>query len=64
MAYDMDGAFNDVSIRLTRGTPVEDVIQRIDTVLEPYGGLGAFARKDQLSHMLLESDIEGLRTWG
>jgi putative ABC transport system permease protein len=64
MAYDMDGAFNDVSIGLTRGTPVEDVIHRIDSVLEPYGGLGAFARKDQLSNMLLESDIQGLRTAG
>ena len=29
-AYDMKGGFNDVSIGLTRGTPVEDVIRRID----------------------------------
>jgi putative ABC transport system permease protein len=40
------------------------VIYRVDELLEPYGSLGAFARKDQLSHMLLESDIEGLRTMG
>ena len=38
------------------------MIYRVDQLLEPYGGLGAFARKDQLSHLLLESDIEGLRT--
>ena len=63
-AYDMDEAFNDVAIGLTRGTPVEEVIHRIDTVLEPYGCLGAFARKDQLSNMLLESDIQGLRSAG
>ena len=34
-AYDMKGGFNDVSIGLTRGTPVEDVIRRIDILLEP-----------------------------
>lgn len=63
-AYDMDGAFNDVAISLIRGASVEDVIQRVDLLLAPYGSLGAFARKDQLSHMLLESDIEGLRSTG
>ena len=30
IAYDMDGAFNDIAISLTRGTPVDEVIQRID----------------------------------
>jgi putative ABC transport system permease protein len=64
MAYDMDGAFNDVTMSLSHGTSPEDVIYRVDRLLEPYGCLGAFARKDQLSHMLLESDIEGLRTMG
>jgi putative ABC transport system permease protein len=64
MAYDMEGAFNDVTLSLSHGTSPENVIYRIDELLEPYGCLGAFARKDQLSHMLLESDIEGLRTMG
>lgn len=64
MAYDMDGAFNDVTLSLSHGTSPESVIYRLDELLEPYGCLGAFARKDQLSHMLLESDIEGLRTMG
>src|SRR3954470_18822976 len=63
-AYDMDGAFNDIAIGLTRGTSVEDVIRRIDILLEPWGCLGAFPRKDQLSNLLLESDIQGLRSAG
>src|SRR6478735_2647438 len=63
-AYDMKGGFNDVSIGLTRGTPVEDVIRRIDILLEPWGCLGAFARKDQLSNLLLESDIQSLKSAG
>ena len=63
-AYDMDGAFNDVTFSLQRDASVEEVIYRVDQLLDRYGGLGAFARKDQLSHLLLESDIQGLKTVG
>ena len=48
----------------SHGASADEVIYRVDRLLEPYGGLGAFARKDQLSHLLLESDIQGLRTAG
>ncbi|MEX0612321.1 MAG: FtsX-like permease family protein, partial [Pirellulales bacterium] len=51
-------------VSLSRGASAEEVIHRMDRLLEPYGSLGAFARKDQLSHLLLESDIQGLRTVG
>lgn len=64
MAFDMEGAFNDVSIGMMRGSDIEDVIFRLDQLIDPYGGLGAYGRRDQLSHMLLESDIEGLKTTG
>lgn len=63
-AFDMEGAFNDVTLSLRRGVSEDEVIFKIDEILEPYGGLGAFAREDQLSHMLLESDIQGLRSTG
>jgi putative ABC transport system permease protein len=63
-AYDMDGAFNDAAFSLQRDASEEEVIYRVDQLLDPYGGFGAFARKDQLSHLLLESDIQGLRTVG
>jgi putative ABC transport system permease protein len=63
-AYDMKGGFNDVAIGLTRGTPVEEVIKRVDALLDRWGCLGAFPRKDQLSNLLLESDIQGLRSAG
>jgi putative ABC transport system permease protein len=63
-AYDMEGAFNDVAMSLSHGVSDQEVIHRIDLLLEPYGGLGAYARKDQLSHLLLESDIQGLRSAG
>jgi putative ABC transport system permease protein len=63
-AYDMHDGFNDISIALVRGAPAEDVIHRVDNLMETYGCLGAFARKDQLSNLLLESDIQSLKSAG
>jgi putative ABC transport system permease protein len=63
-AYDMDGAFNDVAFSLQKGASIDEVIHRADLILEPYGCLGAYGRKDQLSHLLLEGDIQGLRSAG
>ncbi len=64
MAYDMDGAFNDLALKLMRGANVEDVIQRVDRLIEPYGGLGAFDRKDQMSHQFVNNEIEQNRNMG
>ena len=61
-AYNMEGAFNDVSFTLVEGAIVDDVIQRIDRVLARYGGLGAYARKDQTSNRFLSEELKGLET--
>ncbi len=63
-AYDMDGAFNDVTLRLMSGASEQEVIARLDELLERYGGVGAYARKDQASHFFLNSEIQGLRGMG
>lgn len=61
-AFDMDGAFNDVTLTLTRGVAEEDVITRLDDLLAPYGGLGAHGREDQLSHRFLSEELKQQRT--
>ncbi len=61
-AYDMDGAFNDVSLTLAPRTDEKDVIARLDAVLAPYGGAGAVGRVDQISHRFLSEELRGLRT--
>ncbi|MFA9478344.1 ABC transporter permease [Phycisphaerales bacterium AB-hyl4] len=63
-AYDMEGAFNDVTLGLQRGASEADVLRRLDMILEPYGGLGAFGRDDQLSHRFLSDEIQGLYAMG
>jgi putative ABC transport system permease protein len=61
-AYDMDGAFNDVSLTLARGIDAQDVIDRLDDILKPYGGIGAFSRKNQLSHRFLSEELKQQKT--
>jgi len=60
-AYNMDGAFNDVSLRLARGAREEDVIERLDELLDRSGGLGAVGRADQISHRFLSEEFRQLR---
>lgn len=61
-AYDMDGAFNNVSLTLSKGGNAQDVIDRLDELLKPYGGIGAYARKDQLSNRFLTEELKQQRT--
>lgn len=61
-AYDMDGAFNDISLTLSKGVHEQDVIDRLDDVLKPYGGGGAYARKDQFSNRFLSEELKQQRT--
>ncbi len=58
--FDLDGAFNSVSLRLLPEANVTAVIERLDDLLKPYGGTGAFARKDQISNAFLDSELIGL----
>ncbi len=61
-AYDLKGAFNNVSLVLERNTNRAQVIQQLDRVLERYGGVGAIARKDQLSNWFVMNEMEQLKT--
>lgn len=59
-AFDMDGAFNDVTLSLAPGASQPQVIFRLDRLLEDYGGLGAYGRRDQLSHRFVSDEITSL----
>ena len=63
-AFDMEGGFNDVALALAPGMPVEEVIGRLDRILEPYGGRGAIPRALQLSHWTVENELAQLRSFG
>jgi putative ABC transport system permease protein len=61
VAFDMEGGFNSVSLTLAAGAPELEVIRRLDRVLAPYGGVGAYGRADQVSNRFLSDEIRQLR---
>jgi putative ABC transport system permease protein len=63
-AFDMEGSFNDVALKLMRGASEPDVIARVDALLAPYGGLSAVPRAQQLSHWFLDNELAQLQTMG
>lgn len=61
-AYNMDGAFNNLNITILPETNPKQVINEVDHILEPFGGLGAYPRNEQLSHRFLQEEFKQLRT--
>ncbi|MEM9074711.1 MAG: ABC transporter permease [Myxococcota bacterium] len=59
-ALDLEGSFNDVALRITPGVDSLAIVDRVDAVLEPYGGLGAVERDRQTSHYFLEQELAQL----
>lgn len=59
-AFDQRGTFNEALLGLTRDARLEAVLAAADTLLDPYGGAGAYGRADQLSHAFVTQEIDGL----
>ena len=63
-AENLDGAFNDVVFRLDRGASPAEAIARVDRILEPYGGFGAYPQADQTSAWYLRNELSQLANMG
>lgn len=61
-AFDLDGAFNDVVLRLEPGANDRAVANAIDSLLARYGGRGAYGRDRMLSAQFLADELTSLRT--
>ena len=63
-AYNMEGAFNQVSVRLSPGASEGAVIDQLDRLLARFGGTNAHGRDLQMSHAMLSSEITQQRVMG
>jgi putative ABC transport system permease protein len=63
-AYDMNGAFNHLNIRLAPQASTDATLAGIDRVLQAWGGIRAYGRDEQMSHTRVESEIKEQRVLG
>lgn len=61
-AFDLDGAFNYLSLTLSPGAAERRVIADLDRLLTPYGGRGGYGRPDHPSHIRVSDEIRVLET--
>lgn len=59
-AYNLEGGFSSVTLKLLPGAAEPEVIRRLDALLEPFGGRAAYGRKDQTSHAWLDHELDML----
>lgn len=60
-AYDMEGAFNEALISVSRGANASDIIGSVDRLLARYGGGSAYGMEEQVSNRFVTEEISGLR---
>lgn len=61
-AFDMQGAFNDVSLAVRRDANITMIKDRLDTLLDPYGTFGAHDRAEQTSNAFIDGELTQLKT--
>ncbi|SFG35195.1 putative ABC transport system permease protein [Desulfotomaculum arcticum] len=57
----LQGQVNQVLVTLAPGTDAEKVAEQVKSILEPYGNLADYPRKQQLSNAMLEGELDGLK---
>ncbi len=61
-AFQLGGAFNDVSLRMQPGSSEAAILATLDRILEPYGSRGSIGRKSQTSNRILTGELGQLGT--
>ncbi len=62
--FDMQGAFNQLSLRLDAGARLAPVLEQVDRLLEPFGAIGATGRDKLLSAMIVDDELSQLKVMG
>jgi len=56
-ATDRKEAVNSLSLTLQRGASEAEVIRKVDNIVAPYGGAGAYGRKDHISNAFVDNEL-------
>jgi len=59
-AFDLEGAFSNLVLRLAPGASADRVIADVDRLTARFGGSGATGRADQVSHAFLDAELRQL----
>ncbi len=59
-ATDRKEAINSLSLTLQRGASEAEVIRKVDNIVAPYGGAGAYGRADHVSHAFVANEMAQL----
>lgn len=60
--FNMSGQINQILVKFDPGINKDQTIKEIETILSPYGLLASYPREDQISHTMLEAEIDGLKS--
>ncbi len=58
---DLTGQVNQVVIKIAPGADEKTIAERVDRILEPYGSLASYPRREQLSDAILGGGMEQLK---
>jgi putative ABC transport system permease protein len=62
--FDMEGAFNDITLSTAPGADAAPIVADLDRLLAPFGCTGAHDREDQTSHRFVSDEINQLQRMG
>ncbi|MGI6434729.1 MAG: ABC transporter permease [Syntrophomonadaceae bacterium] len=57
-ALNLPGQVNQILVQFVPGVDTETVVTEIEGLLRPYGNLANYPRKDQLSHSILDTELQ------
>ncbi|HZW20020.1 ABC transporter permease [Noviherbaspirillum sp.] len=63
-ALNMRDSINDITLILAPHASESRVIEQLDILLAPYGSLGAYGRKEQVSHSFIDNELASNRVSG
>jgi putative ABC transport system permease protein len=61
-AFDLDAAFNDLTLTVEHQASISPILDQLDALLAPYGGISAIERADQISNWFVMNEIAQQKT--